>query len=330
MTLPLASLAAPRPSFFIGHLPIYGDLVLAPLDGYSDLPFRTLCRDFGSAMSYTEFVNVNEIKFARQDHGHVWHKLKFLPSEHPVAYQIYGHEEDRLVEVALKLQDFGPDIIDINLGCSIRDIAERGAGAGLLRDPLKIGRIFAQLSHSLTLPFTAKIRLGWDDHTRNYRVVARILEDNGASLIAVHGRTKAQAFTGQADWDAIAEVKQAVKIPVLGNGDVRTVADIDRLKAHTRCDGVMIGRAAIGHPWIFARRDREQISLDERLTVVRRHLARQIDFYGPAGLVLFRKQTVRYFMHLPHGKDLRVPLLSCTTPEDFERLLQAWESQRGL
>jgi tRNA-dihydrouridine synthase B len=330
MTFPVATAADVRPNFFIRHIPVYGDLVLAPLDGYSDLPFRTLCRDFGSAMSYTEFVNVNEIKFARPNHGHAWNKLKFLPSERPVAYQIYGHEEDRLVEVALKLQDFGPDVIDINLGCSIRDIAERGAGAGLLRDPLKIGRIFAQLSRSLTLPFTAKIRLGWDDQTRNYRLVARILEENGVSLIAVHGRTKAQAFTGQADWDAIAEVKQTVKIPVLGNGDVHTVADIERLKAHTQCDGVMIGRAAIGHPWIFARRDREQVSLDERLAIVRQHLAWQIDFYGAPGLVLFRKQTVRYFMHLPHGKNLRVPLLSCTTPDEFEQLLQAWESQRAL
>jgi tRNA-dihydrouridine synthase B len=318
------------PSFFIRDIPVYGDLVLAPLDGYSDLPFRTLCREFGSAMSYTEFVNVNEIKFSRQERGHAWYKLRFLPSERPVDFQIYGHEEDRLVEVAQMLQDMEPDVIDINLGCSIHDIAERGAGAGLLRDPVKIGRIFRKLSRSLRVPITAKIRLGWDEQTRNYRTVARILEDSGASLIAVHGRTKAQAFTGQADWDAIAEVKQMVRIPVLGNGDVRTVADIERLKTHTRCDGVMIGRAAIGHPWIFARRDRDQITLEERLKVVRQHLARQIEFYGPAGLVLFRKQTVRYFLHLPHGKSLRVPLLTCTTPEEFEKLLQAWEGQKGL
>jgi len=318
------------PTFYIRDIPVFGDLVLAPLDGYSDLPFRTLCREFGSAMSYTEFVNVNEIRFARQDRSHAWQKLRFLPGERPVAFQIYGHEEDRLVEVAQKLQDMEPDVIDVNLGCSIHDIAERGAGAGLLRDPAKIGRIFRELSRSLKVPVTAKIRLGWDEQTRNYRTVARILEDSGASLLAVHGRTKAQAFAGQADWDAIAEVKQTVRIPVLGNGDVRTVADIDRLKAHTGCDGVMIGRAAIGHPWIFARQDRDQINLDERLKVVRQHLARQIEFYGPAGLVLFRKQTVRYFMGLPHGKSLRVPLLTCTTPDEFEKLLQAWDGQRGL
>ena len=321
----------PVPVFNIRTVPVYGDLILAPLDGYSDLPFRTLCRAFGAAMSYTEFVNVNEIKFAKKGQGHAWNKLKFEAAERPVAFQIYGHEEDRLVEVAVRLQELGPDVIDLNLGCSIHDIAERGAGAGMLRDPAKIARVCAQLARVLTIPFTAKIRLGWDEASRNYLTVAHILEDNGASLIAVHGRTKVQAFTGQADWDAIAAVKQAVKIPVLGNGDVRTVADIDRLKAHTQCDGVMIGRGAIGHPWIFARRDREQISLAERFAVVRQHLARQIEFYGPqAGLVLFRKQTARYFLNLPHGKNLRIPLLLCTTPEEFEQLLKDWETQRGL
>jgi tRNA-dihydrouridine synthase B len=320
----------PEPSFYIRSIPVCGELIPAPMDGYTDQPFRTLCREFGAAMSYSEFVNVNEIHFARQDRGHAWTKLKFDPAERPIAYQIYGHEEDLLVEVALELQDFGPDLIDVNLGCSIHDIAERGAGAGLLRDPAKIGRVFTQLARRLSIPVTAKIRLGWDEQSRNYLTVAHILEDSGAALIAVHGRTKAQAFTGQADWDAIAEVKQAVHIPVVGNGDVRTVADIDRLKAHTRCDAVMIGRAAIGHPWIFARRDREQVPFEERLALVRQHLARQVAFYGPqTGLVLFRKQTAKYFLNVPLAKHYRVPLLSCTTLAQFEQLLTAWEAQRA-
>ncbi len=319
------------PRFHIRQIPVSGALVLAPMDGYTDQPFRTLCREFGSAMSYTEFVNADEVRYMRPGRGHAWHKLTFTASERPVVFQVYGHDEDRLVEAALRLEQFGPDILDINLGCSIHDIAERGAGAGMLRDPAKIGRLFARLTHALAVPITAKIRLGWDDQSRNHREVARILEENGASLIAVHGRTKAQAFTGQADWDAIAEVKQAVRLPVLGNGDVRTAADIDRLLAQTGCDGVMIGRAAIGYPWIFARRDREAISFQERLRVVRNHLARQVAFYGPeAGLVLFRKQTAKYFLNLPHAKQLRVPLLTCTRPEEYEQLLQAWESQTGL
>jgi tRNA-dihydrouridine synthase B len=321
----------PAPTFHIRQIPVYGDLILAPMDGYSDLPFRTLCHEFGSAMSYAEFVNADEVRFMRPGRGHAWHKLAFETSERPVTFQVYGHDEDRLVEAALKLQAMGPDIIDLNLGCSIHDIAERGAGAGMLRDPAKIERVCARLVRSLTLPLTAKIRLGWDDQSRNYLHIAKILEDNGVSLIAVHGRTKAQAFTGQADWDAIAEVKQAVKIPVLGNGDVRTVADIDRLKAHTRCDGVMIGRAAIGHPWVFARRDREQIFSEERLAVVRRHLTRQAAFYGPeTGLVLFRKQTAKYFLNLPHARHLRLLLLRCSSLEEFEQLLKAWETERGL
>jgi tRNA-dihydrouridine synthase B len=320
----------PAAIFHIRDVPVYGPLILAPMDGYTDQPFRTLCRELGSAMSYSEFVNVNEIQFTRADRGHAWAKLRFDAAERPVAFQIYGHQEDRLVEVAVRLQELRPDAIDINLGCSVHDIAERGAGAGLLRDPAKIGRVFTKLVQRLSIPVTAKMRLGWDEKSRNYLAVARLLEDSGAALIAVHGRTKAQGFTGQADWDAIAEVKQAVRVPVVGNGDVRIVADIDRLRAHTGCDAVMIGRAAIGHPWIFARRDREQVPFEERLEMVRLHLARQAAFYGPStGLVMFRKQAAKYFLNVPRAKHYRVPLLSATTLEEFEQVLRAWEMERA-
>jgi nifR3 family TIM-barrel protein len=200
-------------------------------------------------------VNVDELR-SRKPTVKAWQKLKFHPTERPMTFQIYGHDEDRLVETAVRLQEFGPDIIDINMGCCVKDIAGRGAGSGMLCQPDKIARVFTRLSRLLRIPVTGKIRLGWDDSSRNHTTIAKILEDSGASLIAVHGRTKAQAFKGEADWDAIAEVKQTVSLPVIGNGDVRTVADITRIKAHTGCDGVMIGRAAIGNPWVFARKDR--------------------------------------------------------------------------
>jgi tRNA-dihydrouridine synthase B len=309
------------PQFYVRDIPIHGDLILAPMDGYSDLPFRFICRELGSAMSYTEFVNVDHL----QGRGHnrvTWKKLAYDPSERPMTFQIYGHEEERLISTAMRLMKWGPNIIDINMGCYVKDIAERGAGSGMLRCPDKIERVFAQLSQTLPVPVTGKIRLGWDDRTRNHTAVAKILEDNGASLIAVHGRTKAQAYKGNADWDAIAEVKQAVRIPVIGNGDVRTVADIARIKAHTGCDGVMIGRAAIGNPWVFARKDREQVSLDERIALMRRHLALNLDFYGTElGLVLFRKHAARYIAGLPGEAMLRVPLLTCNSVEEFDNLI---------
>jgi tRNA-dihydrouridine synthase B len=192
----------------------------------------------------------------------------------------------------------------------------------MLLYPDKIARVFARLSRSLRVPVTGKIRLGWDDTKRNHIQVAKILEDNGASLIAVHGRTKAQAYLGDADWDAIAEVKQAVKIPVLGNGDVRTVADIARIKSHTGVDGVMIARGAIGNPWIFSRKDREQVTPAEKIAVLRRHLTLNLDFYGPdLGLLLFRKHAAKYVQNLTGEAKPRVPLFECRTLEECDRML---------
>jgi tRNA-dihydrouridine synthase B len=323
---PLPAPAA-SPAFRVREVPVFGRALLSPMDGYSDLPFRLICRELGSAMSYTEFVNVDELR-SRKLTVKAWTKLRYDPSERPMTFQIYGHDEDLLVETAARLQDLGPgrapDIIDLNMGCYVKSIAERGAGSGMLCQPDKIARVYSRLSQRLRLPVTGKIRLGWDEHSRNFLQVARILEDNGASLIAVHGRTKAQAYKGDADWDAIAAVKQAVRIPVVGNGDVRTVADIGRMRAHTGCDGVMIGRAAIGNPWIFAGLDRGQVSLAEKAQLMRRHLALNLDFYGPqTGLLLFRKHSAKYIQGLPGEEALRIPLLTCSSVAEFDELLAA-------
>jgi nifR3 family TIM-barrel protein len=310
------------PAFRVGGLPVFGDVVLSPMDGFSDLPFRLICRELGSAMSYTEFVNVDELVGKPQ--ARAWRKLRFDPSERPMTFQIYGHDESRIVEAALRLQDLGPDIIDINMGCYVKSISERGAGSGMLCQPDKIQRVFRRLSAALKIPVTGKIRLGWDDKARNYKEIAGILEESGASLIAVHGRTRSQAYKGAADWDAIAEVKHRVSIPVIGNGDVRTVADIARMKAHTGCDGVMIGRAAIGNPWIFAQKDREEVTLDDRLTLMRRHLALNLEFYGSrVGLLLFRKHSSKYMLAVPDQQHLRVPLITSKSVEEFDRLIES-------
>lgn len=296
------------PSFSVGSILVHGDLILSPMDGYSDLPFRAMCRELGSAMSYTEFINALDIL---QGHPHVHEKYTFLPAERPMVFQIFDSEPDRLVDVALRLRQHNPDIIDINMGCSAKCVSGRGAGAGLLKTPLKIARLFRRLTHLLDIPVTGKIRLGWDDASRNYRLVARIIEEEGGALVAVHGRTKAQGYSGDADWDAIAEIRQAVSIPVIANGDVKTVADIKRIKDLTGCTAVMIGRAAIGNPWIFSRLDRTQVTHEQVRRAVQRHLELSLSFYGPRrGLVLFRKHANRYLSPYQLPGELRQRLLT--------------------
>lgn len=285
------------------------------MDGFSDLPFRSLARQLGSAMSYTEFVNAIDVL-----HGHprLEKRLTFRQGERPIVFQLFDDDPDRLVRAAMILHQRQPDIIDINMGCSARDVAGRGAGAGLLRTPEKVAQIFRQLARAFGIPITAKIRLGWDEGSLNYLDIARIIEESGGKLIAVHGRTKKQAYGGKANWEAIAEIKQAVSIPVIGNGDVRTVADIERMKAHTGCDGVMIARAAIGNPWIFARLDRAEVPDEQVRTMMLRHLEGMLDFYGQQqGLVLFRKHASRYISPYRLERAQRRQLLTAERPEEF-------------
>ncbi len=311
---------ASSPAFRVGAVPVHGDLVLSPMDGYSDWPFRSLCRALGSAISYTEFVSVNDLL---QRPAFVAAKLHFTAEERPVAIQIYGDDVQRMVEGALRAQELGPDFIDVNMGCPSQSIASRGAGVGLMRTPLKIARILRALTTALEVPVTAKIRLGWDQHCLTYRLAARIIEQEGGQLIAVHGRTKVQAYRGAANWEAIAEVVQAVKIPVLGNGDVNTAADIERMKSDTGCVGVMIGRAAIRNPWIFARLEREQVSPQQVRETLLAHLARNLQFYGSErGLVLFRKYAAHYLAPHRLPKEFRHRLLTCEQPATFLALVE--------
>ena len=282
------------PNFYIREVPIYGETVLAPMDGYSDWPFRSVCRALGSAMSYTEFVKVEKILSRRSREPAK--RLYYEEVERPITFQIYGDDPGLLLKAAIKVQERNPDIIDINMGCPAKSIADRGAGVGMMPTPLKIARMFRKLTAALRVPVTGKIRLGWD-RNKNYKLIARIVEEEGGALIAIHGRTKEQRYSGNADWDAIAEVKSLVKIPVVGSGDVRVVADIQRMKDHTGCDAVMIGRAAIANPWIFAGLDREQVSPELLQQTVHEHLQKSIQFYGEEdGQRLFRKYAVQYLL----------------------------------
>jgi len=316
---PDTTLAAEKtPTFRVGNVPVYGDAILAPMDGYSDWPFRSLCRGLGSAMSYTEFVKVENIL---RGFEHVDARLAYEEAERPIVFQLYGDDPDLILKAALRVQELGPDIIDINMGCPAKTVANRGAGVGLMRTPLKIARTFKKLTAALKVPVTGKIRLGWEDF-RSYRLVARIVEENGGALIALHGRTKEQSYSGHANWDAIAEVKAAAKIPVVGSGDVKFVADIERMKRYTGCDAVMIGRGAIANPWIFSRLDREQVSPEQVRQTMQLHLEHNMKFYGPEdGQRLFRKHAVQYLSLSSLSREARKDILRQRPSDEFVALL---------
>jgi tRNA-dihydrouridine synthase B len=306
------------PTFHVGGIPIYGESILSPMDGVSDWPFRSLCRRLGSAMSYTEFVRAEDVL---QERASVFKKLTYEETERPVAFQIYGDDPDEIVEAALRIRRLEPDTIDLNMGCPARSVANRGAGVGMMRTPLKIAKTFRKLTAALDIPVTGKMRLGWND-CRTYKMVARMVEENGGALIALHGRTKEQGYGGVANWDAIAEIKAAVKIPVIGNGDVRTVADIKRMQAYTGCDAVMIGRGAMANPWIFSGRDRNQVPPEEVRIFMREHLKRNIEFYGEEdGQRLFRKYVAQYLMMKSLTREERRDILSKKPPEEFLAVL---------
>lgn len=294
------------PDFTIGTIPIYGDLILAPMDGITDLPFREICRSLGSAWVVTEFINALDVIERNPRYPK---RTTFTPDQRPVSLQILGNDPERMLTAAIELVDIvHPDMLDINIGCNSKRVNSRGAGAALMQTPEKIGRIFSLMTHEFDISITGKIRLGWDDESLNYLEVAKLIQDNGGAMVAVHGRTRRQAYRGQVRWEPIREIKQALQIPVIGNGDVKKVADIDRIKAETGCDGVMIGRAAVANPWIFSRLDRDHVPNRVVKATLLHHLDTMLDFYGERGIITFRKY-------------LKAILLPCNLPPEEQLVL---------
>lgn len=299
--------------FSIGGVTIPGRLLLAPMDGFTDSPFRSMCKEHGAALCTSEFINGIDMMYG---HPHLKNQLVFQDNERPFCYQIFDDDPQRLLDAGIKLAERKPDLLDINMGCSARSVSNRGAGAGLLRDPEKIKQIACSLVREVPVPVTAKIRLGWDDRSRNYLEVAKILEDCGISAITVHARTRKQGYQGTADWDAIAEVKTYASVPVIGNGDVRNVEDALRLIKHTSCDAVMIGRASLGNPWVFEGKNRENISNGELFDGMVQHLQRMTEMYSPRiGTILFRKHLARYLSEHLLTSEIRQKIFSIEEPQ---------------
>ncbi len=301
--------------FYIQNIMIPGRVFLAPMDGYSDSPFRNLCKQFGASLCPSEFINGIDLV---NGHPHLKIKTFFLPIERPFCFQLYDDDPERMLIAANKLMELKPDLLDINMGCSARNVSNRGAGAGLLKDPQKIAQIVSSLVKSLTIPITAKIRLGWDDSSRNYLEVVNILQDNGVSAITVHARTRKQEYRGTADWNAIAEIKNSVTIPVIGNGDIKTLEDAMSMVQQTNCDAVMIGRAALGNPWIFSGGSRASAPPDELYEVILKHLIAMGDLYGPRlGTILFRRHLAKYLTEQNLTLENKLALFSIESPSEL-------------
>ena len=312
----------------IGNLEFSVPVFLAPMAGVTDTPYRILAREMGCELVYSEMVSDKGINYRN---AHTLEMLHTEPAERPIAMQLFGAEPQSVVRAAQYVESLGcADILDFNMGCPAPKVVKNHEGSALMRDPQRAFAILKALRQAVRLPVTVKMRLGWDDDSINVLELARLAEQAGMDAIAVHGRTREQFYRGQADWETIAAVKQAVSIPVIANGDVRTCADLARIFAVTGCDGVMIGRAAQGNPWIF-RRFREFLqtgvelpepSLAERGEIILRHLDMLLQFKGDyIGPREMRKHATWYTKGLPHGAELRNLFNQAETREDFIRIV---------
>ena len=302
-------------------------IALAPMEDITDISYRALCREMGSDIVYTEFVNadglVRNCKRGKR-------KLKILEKEKPVGIQIYGNEAESMATAAKMAEEESPDLIDVNAGCWVKKVSRRGAGAGLLLDPEYMQEMIAKVIKAVKLPVTVKTRIGWDNERLHIVEIAKKLEDIGVQALTVHCRTRCQGHSGDADWSWIEKIKKAVSIPVILNGSVFTAEDVQRAFQTTPCDGVMIARGAIGQPWVF-REAKEilkhgkiitEISLQERITLCLRHLKLSIDYKGKrAAIPAFRKYYAGYFKGLPHSANMRIHLMQFNEYDPIEETL---------
>jgi nifR3 family TIM-barrel protein len=296
------------------------DLRLAPMAGATNAPFRLIARECGAGLLTSEELDARALL---EDNGRTRELARYLPEEHPLAFQLLGGDPDVLAEAARRLEAAGADAIDLNMGCPVPKIVAKGQGAALMRDPWRAAVIFRTMRKAVRVPFTIKIRGGWDAASLNAVEIARMAEGEGLDGITVHPRTRSQQYTGRAPWEIIAEVVGAVRIPVTGNGDVQGHTDAEAMTRATGCAAVMIGRGALGAPWVFAG---PAPSREERARVIRRHCA-LIEAHLPprSALLQLRKHLAWYSAGQPFGARLRPALFQAPDAAAVQaRFWEAW------
>lgn len=311
----------------IGNVQIENPFVLAPMAGVTDLPFRKLCKEQGAGLICMEMVSAKAISFHNRNTEAL---MEIDDCEHPVSMQLFGSEPKLMAEVAKSIEERPFDILDINMGCPVPKVVNNGEGSALLKNPDLIVDIVKNISSAIKKPVTVKVRIGFENVPVDVVEIAKRVEDAGAAAIAVHGRTRQQYYSGQADWDAIRRVKEAVSIPVIGNGDVDSPKKAEQLIKETGCDGVMIGRAVRGNPWIFREMLHyfstgellEKPSSREVREMILRHARAQIDLKGEyTGIREMRKHVAWYTAGMRHSAALRRESNQIGSYEELEKLL---------
>lgn len=316
----------------IGNVTLENNLILAPMAGVSDLPFRLLCREQGAGLVCMEMVSAKAILYKNRNTEEL---LTIDPKEHPVSLQLFGSDPDIISEIAKQIEERPFDILDLNMGCPVPKVVNNGDGSALMKNPRFAGEIIEKTARAIKKPLTVKIRKGFDDAHVNAVELAHIAQESGAAAVAVHGRTREQYYAGHADWDIIRQVKEAVSIPVIGNGDIRTPEDVAAMAEQTGCDGYMIARGAEGNPWIFRQilhyfETGEHLSrpdFSEVTEMLLRHAKMQIDCKGDyTGIREIRKHAAWYTAGYRNSSKLRGRINEVENYEQLEALFREVES----